>query len=170
MLERDGIDVATVAVAYWCLRRPVKCLCFVRLSFHTTWSIPLLVLSNHESSCFLLYIMSGLVTGKCNCSSKHDISLPNRCPISHVCMCLCVLSLRCYVCLKSNPVFFSVGPVGRIWMEVGGDVMLDWGEEALHVHVGWKTDNGFWRSGWDGDSMCTISMGLVRGWDGGFEG
>lgn len=68
-------------------------------------------------SLFIYHVRAG--DGECNCSSKHDISLSNPCPISHVCMCLCVLSLRCYVCLKSNPVFFSVGPVGRIWMEVG---------------------------------------------------
>ena len=32
----------------------------------------------------------------------------------------------------------------------GGDVMQYRGEEALHVHVGWKTGNGFWRfGGWE---------------------
>ena len=51
----------------------------------------------------------------------------------------------------------------------GGDVMQYRGEEALHVHVGWKTDNGFWRFGeweilcvrfpWD---LCEDEMRVLK--------
>jgi hypothetical protein len=70
--------------------------------------------------------MSGLVTGNVTAVASTISHFQTRVPF-HMCVrvCLCVFPLRCYVCLKSNPVFFSVGPVGRIWMEVGGDVMLD---------------------------------------------
>jgi hypothetical protein len=74
-------------------------------------------------SLFIYHVRAG--DGECNCSGKHDISLSNPCPISHVCMCLCVFLFALLYLPEKQTVFSSLEPAGWIWMEVGGDVMLD---------------------------------------------
>lgn len=64
--------------------------------------------------------MSGLVTGECNCSSKHDISLPNLCVPFHMCVlvCLCVFPFALLYLLEKANRFSSLSlePAGWTWM------------------------------------------------------